>query len=208
MNRGLIFAALIAAASGAANADPRDDALAAMARCSTLPDRNARLGCFDATMARAPIAASTYAAPAQPAPAMVASAPPPPAAPLRRRRSGFIAGLFGPGGPNRGPQTTPAQFGSESIANGGTHAYPAPLDEDTVDEIHARLVAASFDGGLMTVTLDNGQVWRQTPGTEAVGSLSRPAASYGVVIARGSFAGSYAMRLSGRAGAIAVRRLR
>lgn len=55
MKTGLVFAALIAAASGAANADPRDDALAATQRCSTLGDRDKRLGCYDATIARTPV---------------------------------------------------------------------------------------------------------------------------------------------------------
>ena len=54
MNKGLIFA-LIAAASGAVNADPRDGALVAMQRCSALPDRDKRLSCYDAAIARAPV---------------------------------------------------------------------------------------------------------------------------------------------------------
>ena len=204
MKTGLIFAALIAAASGAANADPRDDALAAMTRCSTLGDRDKRLGCYDATMARVSSPASPAMSPALlPAPPVAAAAAPP-----RRRRSGFMAGLFGPGGPNRPVQISPAQFGSESIANGGMHAYPAPMDGDTLDEIRARLVDARFDGGVIIVTLDNGQVWRQTAGSDAVGTLSRPAPSYVATIERGNFAGSYAMRLSGRPGVIAVRRIR
>lgn len=209
MKWGLIFAAVIAAASGAANADPRDDALAAMQRCSTLGDRDKRLGCYDATIARAPAAMAVMPAsrPA-PAPVVTASTPPPVVVPQRRRNTGFIASLFGPGGPKRAVQTTPEQFGSESIALGGANASPIPLDGDTIDQISARVLAASFDGGLITVTLENGQVWRQTAGTDAVGNLSRPASSYVATIARGGFAGSYAMRLSGRAGAIAVRRIR
>jgi hypothetical protein len=56
MKRKLIFAALIAAASGAAFADARDDALALMQRCSTLSDRDKRLDCFDTAMIHAPVA--------------------------------------------------------------------------------------------------------------------------------------------------------
>jgi hypothetical protein len=203
MKTGLIFAALIAAASGAANADPRDEALAAMTRCSTLGDRDKRLGCYDATISRAPVAPVAMA-PLASSPVVTASASPPP----RPRTSGFMASLFGAGGPKRAVQTTPAQFGSESIANGGANALPIPLDGDTIDQISARLTAVSFEAGLVTVTLDNGQVWRQTAGVDAVGSLSRPPGSYVATIARGSFAGSYAMRLSGRAGVIPVRRIR
>ena len=64
------------------------------------------------------------------------SAPAPPVV-HRQRSSGFIASIFGPDGPNREPQTTPAQFGSESIASGGKLAYPNPMDSDTIDEITA-----------------------------------------------------------------------
>jgi hypothetical protein len=55
MKQVLFFAALIAAASSAANADPRDEALAAMQHCSALPDRDRRLDCFDVAMSRAPV---------------------------------------------------------------------------------------------------------------------------------------------------------
>lgn len=177
--------------------------------CSTLVDRNARLGCFDATIARTPTISpaltSIHPVSALPGggPEVSVNVPPP-----RKRTSGFMANLFGAGGPKRSIQTTPAQFGSESIADGGAHAYPIPMDGDTIDQISARLVAADFDAGFITVTLDNGQVWRQTAGADAVGNLSRPASTYVATIARGSFAGSYAMRLSGRAGVIAVRRIR
>lgn len=47
---------------------------------------------------------------------------------------------FGPNGPKRTPQTTVAQFGSESIANGAREAYPIPMDGDTIDQISAWLV--------------------------------------------------------------------
>jgi hypothetical protein len=205
-----IYAALFAAAWGAAFsalADPRDDALSAMLRCSALADRGARLGCYDATVSRAPGAMNSVpVAPPRP----VASAVPPPAAlaPARRERSsGFISGIFG-SGPSRAVQTSPAQFGSESIANGGARAYPIPMDGDTVDQISARLIAYAFENGFVTVTLDNGQVWRQTPGPDPVGHLSRPVLAYAAVIERGSVNGSYTMKLSGLARPIAVRRIR
>lgn len=215
MKNTLVFAALIAAASGAANADPRDDALSAMLRCSGLSDRNARLGCYDATIARAP-GALTQAAPAR-APAPVYAAPPayaanvpPPAAPVapRRSRQSFLDGVLGVGGPARPPQTTVAQFGSESIANGGTHAYPAPRENDTIDQISARVIAYDFESGFLTVTLDNGQVWRQPPSGNALGHLSKPALSYTAVIGRNGPYGSYGLKLSGVAQVIGVRRIR
>jgi len=214
MKKPVFFAALFAAAWGAAFpalADPRDEALSAMLRCSALADRNARLGCYDATVSRAPNALNQGGLNQPAAAARPPMAVPPPAAPVTARRarsSGFISGIFGPDGPKRPVQTSPAQFGSESIARGGDRAYPIPMDGDTIDQISARLVGYAFDGGFVTVTLDNGQIWRQTPGPDPLGHLSRPALSYTATIARGSINGSYTMNLSGLARPIAVRRIR
>jgi hypothetical protein len=213
MKKALIFAALIAAASGAANADPRDDALSAMLRCSGLSDRNARLGCYDATISRAPGAMNQPAPPRAAAPAYAAPQAayiPPPAAPVAaRRRSelGMLENFLG-SGPVRGPQTTVAQFGSESIANGGTHAIPAARDGDSIDQISARVIAYRFDAGYVTVSLDNGQVWRQTPSGTALGHLSKPPLAYSAVINRDGPYGSYGLKLSGVAQLIGVRRIR
>jgi hypothetical protein len=213
MKRPVFFAALFAAAWGAAfsaSADPRDDALAAMLRCSALADRGARLGCFDATVSRAPGALNQPAPKPASARPPVAAYVPPPAAPApapRERSSGFISGIFG-SGPKRPVQTSVAQFGSESIANGGARAYPIPMDGDTIDQIGARLIGYTFENGFVTVTLDNGQVWRQTAGSDPVGHLSRPALAYAAVIGRGSVNGSYTLKLSGLARPIAVRRIR
>jgi hypothetical protein len=182
-------------ATTAAHADPRDEALSAMLRCSGTSDKAQRLACYDSAVVRVPGALN--------APPLLASTAP---APIHRQRSsGFIASLFGPGGPNRPPQTTAAQFGSESIANGGTHAYPDPMDADTIDEITARLVTYDVRTGYLVATLDNGQIWRQVSG-EPVGHLARPAASYVVTVGRGG-AGAYSMKLSHFGRTLAVRRI-
>ncbi len=167
MKKTLVLAALFAAAFCAANADPRDDALSAMLRCSGLTDRNARLGCYDATISRAPGALNQPVRAVPPAAgAPLAYTPvPPPAAPVapRQRSEGMFDGILGTGGPARIPQTSVAQFGSESIANAGARAYPVAISGDAIDQISARVIAYSFDAGLVIVNLDNGQVWRQTP---------------------------------------------
>ena len=198
------FFALLAAAD--ANADPRDDALSAMLRCSGIADRAQRLACYDSASARAPGALNTAPNPAP----MMANAVPPPApaiAPRKKRSNGFMDRLFGSGGPKRAPQTTVAQFGSESIANGGQHAYPIAMDGDRIDQISARVVSYQFNQGYVIVSLDNGQVWQQTADGNPVGRLSRPALAYSAVISRGG-AGSYDMKLSGVGRTIAVRRIR
>lgn len=135
----------------------------------------------------------------------MAAAAPQPA--HRERSSGFMAGLFGDG-PARPPQTSIAQFGSESIANGGTRAYPIPRDGDSIDAISGRVVDYQIEGGFLTITLDNGQVWRQTPGANPVGHLTKAPSAYSAMIERGSINGSYTLHLAGRAGVIAVRRVR
>ena len=200
------FVALFAllAVTGA-SADPRDDALSAMLRCSGIADRAQRLACYDSASARAPGALN--AAPS-PAPVMASAVPPPaPAiAPRKKRSNGFMDRLFGGGGPKRAPQITVAQFGSESIANGGQHAYPIAMDGDRIDQISARVVSYQFNQGYVIVSLDNGQVWQQTADGNPISRLSRPALAYSAVISRGS-AGSYDMKLSDVARTVPVRRI-
>jgi hypothetical protein len=57
------------------------------------------------------------------------------------------------------------------------------------------------------VTLDNGQIWRETGDGNPVQHLVRPALSYTAIIGHGG-GGSYAMKLSGVAREIPVRRIR
>lgn len=201
---GFIGLTLLLAAT-AAHADPRDEALSAMLRCSGTSDKAQRLMCYDSAVVRVPGALNAPPASINSAPPLVASTVSAPPVMHRQRRNGFIASLFGPGGPNRPPQTTAAEFGSESIANGGTHAYPDPMDADTIDEITARLVNYDLKGGYLIATLDNGQIWRQVSG-EPVGHLARPAASYVVTVERGG-AGAYSMKLSHFGRTLAVRRI-
>jgi len=192
-----------------AQADPRDDSLSTMLRCSAISDRAQRLACYDTAVARVPGALNNAApVPSAPAP-LAASAVPPPAPPVapRRRHASFMDRLFGPDGPKRKPQTTVAQFGSESVANGGAAAYPIPMDGDTIDRISARLVNYQFADGYVTVTLDNGQMWRETADGEPLQHLAHPALSYTAIIGRGG-GGSYAMKLSGVSREIQVRRIR
>jgi hypothetical protein len=208
MKNAMFIGFFMLLAAGAGHADPRDDAMSAMLRCSAISDRAQRLACYDAETARIPGAMNNAAPPAT-SPAVVASAVPPPAPPVapRRRHASFMDRLFGPDGPKRAPQTTVAQFGSESIANGGRDAYPIPMAGDTIDRISARLVNYQFADGYVTVTLDNGQMWRETSDGEPLEHLSRPALSYAAVIGRGG-GGSYAMKLTGVAREIPVRRIR
>ena len=208
---GFSWLILLFAVSHPAWADPRDEALSALLRCSATGDKAQRLVCYDSAVVRIPGALHAPSAPIA-APVTAANGPTPPmpaTAPVvahRPRSSGFMANLFGPDGPKRSPQTTVAQFGSESIANGGQRAYPLPMDEDTIDDISARLVSYDLSTGYLVATLDNGQIWRQVGG-DPVGHLERPAAGYAATISRGG-AGAYDMKLSHFGRTLAVRRIR
>ena len=210
MMKTIVFAGLFLLPAASAAADPRDDALTALLRCSGTSDKAQRLACYDSAVVRVPGALRAPVAPPPPAPVAAAPVVTPMTAsvtpPVRRHRNdSFLDRLFG-SGPNRAPQTSVAEFGSESIANGGSRAYPQPMDADTIDEISARLVSYDLSGGPLVVTLDNGQVWRQVSG-EPVGHLQRPAPSYTVTVSRGS-SGAYAMKLSHFGRTLMVRRIR
>lgn len=194
--RKVVFAGLftLLATVTAAQADLRDDALAAVQRCSGVSDKAQRLACFDSAAVQVPGALN--------APVTASAGP---ARPQPRQRGNFFTRMLGLEN-QRPPQTTVAQFGSESIANGGASAFPTKISGDTVNQIHARLTAYQFTGGYVTVTLDNGQVWRQSPSDSPLGGLVKPAPSYAVAISRDR-GGNYAMKLSGLAGTIAVRRI-
>ncbi len=199
------LAGLLMLAATAASADPRDEALSAMLRCSGTSDKAQRLACYDSAVVRVP-GALNPPAPQAPAPQAASAAPAAAAAPpVRRVRKGFLSGIFG-STPTRAPQTTAAQFGMESIADGGRNAEPGPIDGDAFDKITARLVSYDVSSGFMTVNLDNGQSWRQTSG-DPVGTLRDAASRYMVTISRGS-AGAYVMKLSHFGRQLTVRRLR
>jgi len=203
--RGLGFAGLVLLAATAASADPRDEALSAMLRCSGTSDKAQRLACYDTAVVRLP-GALNAPAPQAPAPQTASAAPTVAApAPVRRVRKGFLSGIFG-GTATRAPQTTVAQFGIESIADGGRQSEPGPIDGDAFDKINARLVSYDVEGGFMTANLDNGQSWRQTSG-EPVGTLRDAASRYTVTISRGS-ASSYIMKLNHFGRQLSVRRLK
>jgi hypothetical protein len=172
--------------SSAALAQSREDAMAAVLRCTGISDNAVRLACYDRA------AGQTRSALAKPE----IVAPPPPAATNDEDTDGaghWLDKTFGTV-PDRAPQTSVAQFGSETLTS--RFAQPGHIRGDTINVIHARMTRYAFAGGMITVWLDNGQVWRQIPGGDALGSLSRPALSYNVEIAR-SWGGAYVMTIGG-----------
>ena len=181
--------------SMAVAADQRDDALSAIQRCTELSDGQARLNCYD------------HASPAaHPAAAPLPAAIPPPKVPEPARQHQSILGAIFGNAP-RAPQTSVAEFGSESVELNGKSSSAARVRGDTINAISARMTSYAFTSpGAITVTLDNAQVWRQISAGNYT-HLVKPAASYGVTINRGSF-GSYKMTISGIPEVLEVRRIR
>src|SRR5260221_13205069 len=105
--KNTVFMGLFLLLAGSANADPRDDALSAVLRCSGTSDKAQRLACYDSAAVRVP---GALRAPSPPPVAVATAAAPAPVV-RRRRSSGFLDSIFGPGGPNRAPQTSAGQFG-------------------------------------------------------------------------------------------------
>jgi hypothetical protein len=77
----------------------------------------------------------------------------------------------------------------------------------TVVQAHGRMVSYSNDRiGNFTVTLDNGQVWRQLDGDTGVAHWRKPAGSYEVTITNGAF-GSHNLAVKGMPGVFKVKRV-
>jgi hypothetical protein len=174
----------IAAATGNARADTRDDVLSAISRCNVIHDNRVWMDCVYG--AQQPMRALLGLPPAPeyqqrlvpppgaiPAPAMIA--PPPVSAgrasaaparaasqpvPVRRGRAGFLGNLFGENPP---------------VAD-------------------ARMSSYRFEkSGAFVVELDNGQKWRQADVEAGTANWNKPASSYRVTVTQGAF-GSFSLR--------------
>ena len=90
------------------------------------------------------------------------------------------------------------QFGKPASDN----ARLAP----SVDHVVSRMAAYSFDhSGVFTVTLTNGQVWRQISGDTETAHWKKPPATYIASISRGWF-GSYNFEVKNNPGLYKVHR--
>jgi hypothetical protein len=169
---------LVATMSWAAVSPAAAESLQAqLGRCVRITGLLQRLACYDGVVKDAGISAP---APARPAPASpYASIPPAPAPAIAAAPALASAAPAAPPAPS---------FGSESLPRART----AP--SASARSIVAAVAGLTFDGtGHFTVTLDNGQVWRQVPGDT---SILRQTQVGSVRIARSVF-GSYDLRLPG-----------
>jgi hypothetical protein len=187
--RVLLAAAFLGASCLSAAADPRQDTLAAISRCAGLPDDRTFLDCVYG--AAQPMRAELGLQPAPsfqtrlvpPAPgARTASAPP-----VASAASPMVASAQPP------QQKTDGLFGGLFNSD----------NEET-----ARMASYSFNPrGYFTVTLDNGQVWRQRANDMTFAQWgAKPADYYVTVRAQGT--GRYSMSVRGNDGLFQVEPVR
>ena len=179
-------------------ADSRDLVIDRMSRCYSLTDTRQYLECLygavqplrnELGLPPAPQAASFASTFSRPATAPAPSAAPgTPSAVVRQQPAsspGFLSRMMG----YETRRVAPEQFGLPN-ARPGTGV--------NVSEITARMSEYSVDrrSGRFTVTLDNGQVWRQRAGDPYTPSWRRAAASYVVTVSYGAM-GSFTFNVEG-----------
>jgi hypothetical protein len=93
-------------------------------------------------------------------------------------------------------------------ASFGVRAAQQSEIPDTTDHISARMASYSFDPyGIFTVTLANGQMWKQISGDTSLAHWTKPATSYTARLSHG-FLGSYNLAVAGASGVFKVKRVR
>jgi hypothetical protein len=180
----LLIASLSVVGSSGVLADPRQDTLAGISRCAGMPDDRTFLDCVYG--AAQPLRAELGL---PPAPAFQTRLVPPaplqaPPAPAPRAPSLASAPT---------PQNTNGLFGN--LFNGAT--------EETLP-----MASYSFNPrGLFTVTLSDGQVWRQSPSDTEFANWSGSAQNYYVTV-RAQPTGGFSLSVRGADGIYRVERVR
>ncbi len=158
MPRYLFLLPMLTALAGPALAGPREDTMSGISRCATLPDDRAFLDCI-------------YGA-AQPMRARL-GLPPAPAAQQRLVPAGYATPVAAPVAAPRAMARVPKDTTSTLGNVLGGNNTPGWLE------------SFSFDGrGLFTVTLSNGEIWRQDPSDPARAHWRGRASDYGIKLAK------------------------
>jgi hypothetical protein len=177
----MIQSSLFVLAALPASAGPREDTLSGISRCATLSDDRTFLECVYG--AAQPLRAKLGLPPARDA--QIRLVPP------------ATAAL---------PQSTPSRADMPPAArqegnNGG-------IIGDLFGKNPLHMVSYSFDPrGLFTVTLSNGEVWRQDPNDTNYAHWSGKAANYPVTVTPGEF-GKSRLSVRGEPGPYRVERVR
>lgn len=195
----LLAVTLLSASAVPALADPRQDTLAGISRCASLPDDRTFLDCVYG--AAQPLRAELGLQPAPafqvqlvpPAPGARAMMPPPmaslPSAPMPSVPSPAPAQVASV----PPPQQTNGVFGN--LFNNGS--------EETL-----QMASYRFDPhGVFTVTLSNGQVWRQRANDTAFANWGAKANDYYVTV-RAQSGGGYSLSVRGDDGLYQVEPVR
>ena len=156
--------------SSAAEASPRDDMLSGISRCASITDERMFLDC--AYGAAEPVRAELGLPPASPA--QIRLVPP------------AVASATAP----PPPVATSKQSGGFFATILGNGKVEIPL---------MPMASYSFNrGGFFTVTLKDGEVWRQVDGDERFAQWRKPASSYMVIVRSGAL-GSSNLQVQGEA---------
>lgn len=102
----------------------------------------------------------------------------------------------------------PAPPPAPAIPAAGFGARPLPVSPlGNVDRVSSQMASYSFDKlGWFTVTLRNGQVWRQVDGDTTYAHWKKPADAYQVQLSKG-FLGSFNLQVRGEPGLFKVHRI-
>ena len=218
----------------AAQARPRDDVMSGAFRCAAIGDSRIWLDCYYGAAQPARSALGMSPAPAAQV-KLASAPPAGGPVPDHDVRDAVMAGAFRctSAGDERewlncyyaAAQPMRARLGLSAAPQATTIAHappPVPLPAapvaqfgrkppraaipDNVDHITAQMQSYTFDKlGWFTVTLDNGQVWKQIQGDTTYAKWKKPAASYQVRVSHG-FLGSYNLQVHGLAGLYKVMR--
>jgi hypothetical protein len=200
-----------------AMARPRDDAMSAAFRCAVIGETRQWLDCYYG--AAQPVRAALGMPPAPAGQLKVTGAPPAGSPRDSQMRNDIIATavrcnnfsgdrewlncFYAAAQPARVALGLPSDTSVKNF-------LPAqPLGAKAIDSagFNMRMRSYAFDQrGTFTVTLDNGEVWRQLSGDGTYAHWNLPAARYAVRIRKG-FTGSFNFEVKGSPGLFKVRRL-
>jgi len=226
----LILLTVLSVMTAPAMARPRDDVMAGAFRCASIGDSKVWLDCYYG--AAQPVRAALAMQPAPAAQVKLASAPPAgsPGPADIGVRDDVMSGAFRCNGQADDRQWLNCYYGAAqpmrarlglSAAPQRIMPVPVPVPVQqfgkappplatipaNVDHVSANMQSYAFDKlGWFTVTLDNGQVWKQVHGDTDFAKWKKPAASYQVRVSRG-FLNSFSLQVKGQPGLFKVLRV-
>lgn len=223
----LIFLLVGTLSYGRAQARARDDVLAGAFRCGVIADSRTWLNCYYG--AAQPVRAALGLPSVLPAQAQLASGPPTGGAPrdlgVRDAVMGEASHCYTHGDdrawlgcyyaavqPLRAvlglPSAPQAAAGAGKVIGDAALEPPGDWLLGSHRGQKTQMAAYKFDSqGHFTVTLDNGQIWRQMPGDVTKARWTRPAGAYAVTISRGAL-GSTNLAVNGQPVLFKVEQLR